>query len=99
MNTLVAERRDDHSPSAKGLAVHVLTSVLLGWGILLLASPIFLYWFIHGSSERYLWLIGGPAPFDSFGSGPFQLWMYAGLFLLGLVLTSASAIGWSRRAR
>ncbi|WP_198668954.1 hypothetical protein [Homoserinimonas sp. OAct 916] len=69
-----------------------LALVLIIAGILLVLSPLVLYWFIHGDSDRYLWIISGPAPFSSFGSGPFQLFMYAGLVVFGLVLATAGII-------
>jgi len=46
-----------------------------------------LWWWIHGDYGRYVWIISGPYPYDGFGSGPFQLAMYAGLFSIGLLLT------------
>jgi len=60
--------------------------VLLGAGFLLVVSPILIYWFIHGDADRYLWIINGPAPFNSLGSGPFQLYLYAGLVISGGLL-------------
>jgi hypothetical protein len=67
----------------------LLQCILLGWGSLLLLAPLPLYWFIHGDTERYLWIIGGPSPFSSFGSGPFQLAMYVGLVASGSVFIAA----------
>jgi len=63
-----------------------VASLLLGTGLLLVVSPVIIYWFIHGDAERYLWIINGPAPFDSLGSGPFQLYLYAGLVISGGIL-------------
>lgn len=76
-----------------------LSAILLGWGVLLFLSPFLLYWFIHGSQERYIWLISGPPPFNSFGGGPFQIYLYVGLVLLGLVFVSAGLLirGWRHR--
>jgi hypothetical protein len=54
-------------------------------GILFLISPIGLYWFIHGSYERYIWIINQPFPLSHFGGGPFQLFMYVGLILVDSV--------------
>lgn len=69
-----------------------LAPFLIIAGFLLVLSPLALYWFIHGDSDRYVWIISGPAPFSSFGSGPFQLFMYVCLVVLGLVLTTAGII-------
>lgn len=65
-----------------------LSSALLGVGLLFLASPFALFWWIHEDCERYVWIISGPPPFDSFGSGPFQALMYGGLFLIGLLISA-----------
>nr|NIS38286.1 hypothetical protein [Candidatus Saccharibacteria bacterium]NIV03772.1 hypothetical protein [Calditrichia bacterium]NIV72064.1 hypothetical protein [Calditrichia bacterium] len=61
-------------------------------GIVFLASPLFLYWFIHGDYDRYLWIINGPYPFSHFGSAPFQAAMGLGLILAGVVLIIASVL-------
>lgn len=63
-----------------------LISILLVAGPAFMLSPFFLYWWIHGDDERYLWIINGPFPFSSFGGGPFQLGMYLGLVFLGLMM-------------
>jgi hypothetical protein len=68
--------------------VDVTSAIVLGVGVLLLASPVVLYWWIHGDYSGYLWIIRGPSPYHQFGGGPFQLWMYVLLLLLGLVVTS-----------
>lgn len=65
--------------------VDVTSAIVLGIGVLLLASPAVLYWWIHGDYDRYLWIIRGPSPYNQFGGGPFQLWLYVLLLLLGLV--------------
>jgi len=39
------------------------TSLFLGFSFIFFVSPIFLYWFIHGDSNRYVWIINGPYPF------------------------------------
>ena len=74
-----------------------LAAFLIGAGLLLVVSPVMLYWFIHGDPERYLWIISGPPPFSSFGSGPFQLYMYAGLVFSGLLLIAAGIVALGRR--
>ena len=48
-------------------------------------------WWIHGSQERYVWIISGPDPYSMFGSGPFQLFVYLGLAFLGLVTVLVAA--------
>lgn len=63
-----------------------IVDLFLGLGLVLVLSPLALYWFIHGDYERYIWIINGPYPFSSLGGGPFQILVYAGLFLLGMVL-------------
>jgi len=67
-------------------------SPLLGAGLLLVASPILIYWFIHGDTERYLWIINGAAPFSSLGSGPIQLYLYASLVAVGGILIVAALV-------
>jgi hypothetical protein len=69
-----------------------ISDLLLGWGVILTISPLLLYWFIHGNYERYVWIINGPYPFSHFGGGPFQLFMYAGLFAGGIGLVAVSMI-------
>lgn len=66
--------------------------LLLGAGIVLVLSPLAIYWFIHGDAERYLWIISGPAPFNSLGSGPFQLVVYAGLIIAGGLLIATGLV-------
>ena len=48
----------------------LFSSLLLGFGTMLLASLFLLWWWIHGSYERYVWIIGGPYPHDYLGGGP-----------------------------
>ena len=94
---------DWRNPSQSGHAMvksirGTLGPVLIGAGILSFVSPVVLYWFIHGDPERYLWIISGPAPFSSFGGGPFQLYLYAGLVIAG-ILAIASGFVAQRRGR
>ncbi len=63
-----------------------ICDLIRGLGAVLIVSPLALYCFIHGNYERYIWIINGPAPFKYFGSGPFQLWMYLGLFVCGILV-------------
>lgn len=69
-----------------------MSVIILTIGILLLISPFFLNWFIHGSYERYIWLINGPYPFSHLGSGPFQLMLHVILIVLGLLFIIASLV-------
>jgi len=70
----------------KSLLLDILSSILLCWGVIFIASPVWLTWFIHGNYERYLWIINGPFPFSSFGSGQFQLFMFIFLILAGILM-------------
>jgi hypothetical protein len=76
----------------KLLLLDALASILLGWGIVFVVSPVWLIWFIHGDYERYLWIINGPFPFSQFGSGPFQLFMFIFLVLSGILMISVGII-------
>lgn len=69
-----------------------LSNLLLGLGIIFIISPFFLFWFIHDDYDRYIWIIHGPFPFSHFGSGPFQLFLFVGLFLIGIALILISCI-------
>ena len=60
--------------------------VLFGIGITLILSPPFLYWWIHGDYDRYLWIISGPYPYSNLGSAPYQFFLYGGLFFAGITL-------------
>lgn len=71
--------------------------LLLGIGSIFIISPAILYWFIHSNYERYIWILNGPYPFSHFGGGPFQLLMYAILFIVGIGLISISRILKKRR--
>ena len=70
----------------------ILSNLLLLIGIEICLSPIILYWLIHGNYDRYIWIINGPFPLNSFGGGPFQLLMYGGLLISGLVLIAVLLI-------
>ncbi len=71
----------------KYLFKELIMDVLLGLGFILIISPIALYWLIHGNYDRYIWIISGPSPFSSLGGGPFQIFVYTGLFIIGISLT------------
>jgi hypothetical protein len=79
----------------------VLAALLVGLGCLLLAAPVFLAWWIHGSPERYLRIISGPFPYDRLGSGPLQLWLGVALVCAGLVALAAGRAlrAWLARRR
>ncbi len=79
--------------SRRLIAVDLVSSALLGMGIQFLLVPPLFWWWLHGSRERYLWIISGPLPYSQFGSGPLQLWIavFSGtlgiaLFLLGVLM-------------
>lgn len=75
----------------KRYTLRALLYALQGIGISLIMSPLFLYWWIHGDYDRYLWIINGPSPYSNFGSGPYQAGLFAGLFAAGLILSFAAA--------
>jgi hypothetical protein len=72
------------------------SALAFGLGVLCLAAPILLLWFIHGDNERYEWIISGPPPFDKFGSGPVQLALIAGCWVLAVCFF---AVGLALRRR
>lgn len=74
----------------------VVILILLSCGIVFFISSLFLYWWIHGDYERYLWIINGPEPYNNFGSGPFQLLLYGGLFTIGVLFFLATVVIWRR---
>lgn len=67
-------------------AVTLLAALMLAGSGPLLVFPLVGWWLMNRSYESHLWLISGPAPFDQFGGGPFQMWMYGTSLLLGLLL-------------
>ncbi|MCH4886689.1 hypothetical protein EZV73_03875 [Acidaminobacter sp. JC074] len=64
-----------------------IVDLFIGFGFILLISPAFLYWFIHGSYDRYVWLLSGPDPFNKLGGGPYQLFLFMGLFSSGVIIS------------
>ncbi len=64
------------------------SSLLLGLGTILLASPFLLWWWIHGGYERCVWIISGPYLYDNLDGGPFQVTVCSGLVAATFVLTS-----------
>lgn len=83
-------------PSIGPLLLDLATSALLGLGLILTAAPGIVFWLIHGDRERYLWLISGPAPFDQWGSGPYQLGIYVLLTLAaGCCLAMGVVLRWA----
>ena len=91
--TLYESQFNFKSEYMKKNLLDLLTSLLLGIGSLTLVSPIFFYWWIHGNYEHYIWIIRGPAPYSSFGGGPYQLFNFFIVpILLGGVIIAISII-------
>ena len=46
------------------------------------------------TSRSYEWVIGGPPPFDTFGSGPFMLWFHVafGVAAIGFVASGVALL-------
>ncbi len=63
----------------------LIKKISLILGCLFLISPLFIYYLIHGNQERYVRIINGSPPFDKFGGGPFQLYMYLGLLIISII--------------
>lgn len=76
----------------KCLLINLLSNLLLGLGFIFTISPAIVYWFIHSDYERYIWIMNGPYPFSHFGGGPFQLFMYICLLIVGVSLITISVI-------
>ncbi len=74
----------------KQLMKSFVSNLLSGLGFVFIISPAILYLFIHGNYERYIWILNGPYPFSHFGGGPFQLFMYAILFIVGICIMGIS---------
>lgn len=74
----------------KQLLKSFVSDSLLGLGFIFIINPAILYWFIYGNYERYIWILNGPYPFSHFGGGPFQLFIYAILFIFGIGLMGIS---------
>lgn len=70
----------------------IVSSLLLGLGMVFLTSPFLLWWWILGSNELYVWITGGPYPYDDLGGRPFQVAVYPGSFATGFVLTSLALV-------
>lgn len=85
--------------SKRELRLAVVCGGLLLLGLEFVAAPFFLYWWIHGDSERYIWIISGPSPFRYFGGGPFQLWMGICLLGAGTACLGLARLVWVRLAR
>lgn len=71
---------------------NIMLSVLSGIGIIFIFSPVLLHWWINGDYNGYLWIISGPFPYSHFGSGQFQLFLYGGLFLAGILFLAIAFI-------
>ncbi len=74
-----------------------LSLILSVIGAIFVISPFALYWFIHDSYDRYVWIINGPFPFSNFGSGPFQMGMYSAFFFVGALLLIAVFGIWKQK--
>jgi hypothetical protein len=72
--------------------IKFISDFFAGLGFIFTITPIILYYFIHDNYERYIWIINGPYPFSHFGSGPFQLFMYLSLLIVGAALIVISMI-------
>lgn len=64
----------------------IVNSTLFGLGVIFMISPFLLNWWIHDSYEQYIWIISGPDPYNKFGGGSYQLYMYLYLFLIGAII-------------
>ena len=42
------------------LLLDLISSLLIGLGVIAAFSPFALYWWIHGDYNRYIWIIQGP---------------------------------------
>lgn len=72
--------------SSRGIKRDLLSSSLLGLGVVLaLAAPAF-WWWVNGNYERRMRIISGPPPFDRLGSGPLQIWIGVILIASGVCL-------------
>lgn len=69
-----------------------LRIVLTGLGLLGLAIPLLFYRWIHGDSDRYLWIINQKFPCSAMGGGPFQLLMLIVLPAAASVMLLATAV-------
>lgn len=66
---------------------NMLSLILFGIGAIFVISPFTLYWFIHDSYDRYIWII----------NGPFQLGMYSAFFFIGVLLLIAAFGIWKQK--
>lgn len=73
-------------PSRYGTPADIVSSLLLGAGALLPLVPIIFVSWMHRADERYMWVIRGPYPFDSMGSGPFLIGLELKFLLAGAAL-------------
>jgi hypothetical protein len=80
------------SQMKKYLLKELITDLLLGLGLIFVISPVALYWFIHGDYDRYIWILNGPYPLSHLGGGPFQIFTYVGLFIVGISFIFVSIV-------
>jgi hypothetical protein len=71
-----------------GTARELLSAALIGFGTTIAFVPLALAWLL-ASTERRLWVISGPSPFDHLGSGPLLLWLGIG------ALTAGAGLVWA----
>lgn len=77
----------------KRFILDMVSSLFLGLGCIAFLSPIIINRWIHGSYERYLWIINGPRPYSNFGSGPYQMVNFLILpLIIGIALISIAII-------
>lgn len=70
----------------------LLNLIFQSFGVTLLFSPLFYIWLIHGSYERYIWIINGPKPFNGLGGGPNQFWLSLISVAIGIVFIYISRL-------
>ncbi len=80
-------------PPGLSAIADIAASACIGLGIVTLLTPLLLRWWLHGSYERFMWIISGPTPYNQLGSGPVQIWICLislgigiGLFGLGIAI-------------
>jgi hypothetical protein len=71
-----------------------MCSAMLVSGVLLLASPFALRWWLFGDHDRYERIVaGGPSPYVGLGDNIVLLWLSVGSLLFGSVLVAFSVLG------
>lgn len=70
----------------------LLSAFVTSVGVMIAASPLPLYGWIHGDDDRYRWILSGPFPYSALGGGPSQAAMYSGLFAAGLLVVGGGLL-------